>query len=208
MSNFTYLIAGEVGKRGAVIDPGWAGSEVDRIIDEALNSDIVISHVIITHCHSDHIGGLSDIIRKTGARVLLHEAEKDDAAGMGYAPDRLVKDGEVINLDGLDLKIIHTPGHSAGSICLYAKDKLFTGDTLFVGGCGRADLPGGNPETLYDSLKNKLMLLPDNTEIYPGHNYGVTITSTIGKEKKSNRYLKCRSFNEFFRIRMGYSCSE
>lgn len=203
MSNFSYIIAEAPGKAGAIIDPGLAGKEVDLIIDEASNNDIDISHVIITHCHSDHTGGLNDLIIKTGAKLLVHQAEKDDIIKMGCNPDIIVRDGEICNLGGLKLKIIHTPGHSKGSICLYSKDKLFTGDTLFVGGCGRADFPDSNPIDLYNSLRNRLMVLPDNTKIYPGHNYGDTVVSTIGIEKESNKYLTCKSLDEFLKIRMG-----
>jgi len=205
MNNFSYLVAGGSGKKGAVIDPGCSGKDVDIIVSEASGSDICISHVITTHTHRDHVGGVRDLIKKTGAKLLLHQAEAEEMTRMGHKPDMLVTDGDLLDLDGLTLKIIHTPGHSRGSICIYSKNKLFTGDTLFVGGCGRADLPGGNPEELYHSLYGRLMTLPDDTEIYPGHNYGRTPASTIGTEKETNKYLMCRSLNEFLRIRMGSS---
>lgn len=203
LDNFTYIIANPLERIGTVIDPGWPAEEVDKLISTADADNVVIKYIIATHYHSDHIGGISELIEKTGAELLVHEEESLSMKRLSFEPDIIVKDHDLLSLGGLSVKFIHTPGHSPGSMLIYTDGKVFTGDTLFVGGCGRADLPRSNPNDLYKSLFEKVLSLPDSTEIYPGHDYGPTPTSTIEREKRENPYLKCESREAFIKLRMG-----
>ena len=203
IENFSYIIANPLERIATLIDPGWPGEEADKLLEIAALDGVVIKYIIATHYHSDHICGIEYLLEKTGAELLVHEDEKESMDRLGFKVDIILKDGDFLSLGGLTVKIIHTPGHSPGSICIYSNGKLFTGDTLFVGGCGRADLPRGNPEALYQSLYDKLLNLSDSTEIYPGHDYGSVKISTIDRERRENPYLKCASFEEFIKLRMG-----
>ena len=203
IENFSYIIANPLERIATIIDPGWPGEEADRLLERAALDGVSIKYIIATHYHSDHICGIEYLLGKTGAELLVHEGEKESMDRLGFKPDIILKDGDLLSLGGLTVKIIHTPGHSPGSICIYSNGKLFTGDTLFVGGCGRADLPRGNPEELYASLYDKLLKLSGSTEIYPGHDYGPVKFSNIDRERRENPYLKCASLEEFIKLRMG-----
>ena len=203
LDNFTYIIANPLERIGTVIDPGWPGDEVEKLIRETAADNVTIKYIIATHYHSDHIGGIRELIEKTGAELLVHEDEATSMERLALPADIIIKDSDLLSLGGLSVKFIHTPGHSPGSMLVYTNGKVFTGDSLFVGGCGRADLPRSNPHDLYKSLFEKVMALPDSTEIYPGHDYGSTPTSTIKREKKENPYLKCESKEAFMKLRMG-----
>ncbi|MBE9536766.1 MAG: MBL fold metallo-hydrolase [Proteobacteria bacterium] len=202
MDNFAYLLADDFQRIGTVVDPGWPGDGVARLMQQAEEDGVDIKYIVLTHSHNDHTAGVTELVAKTGAEIVIHEEELPPAAKKGFDYDITVKGNDLLNLGGLELRIIHTPGHSPGSICLYSGGKLFTGDTLFVGGCGRADLSGSDPQQLYDSLFNKLLALPDETEVYPGHDYGDTPSSTIGAERQENRFLKTRSTEDFVSLRM------
>lgn len=202
MANFSYLLASPSERIGTVIDPGWAGDGVNRILSEAEKEGISIRHIINTHTHYDHIGGVQEMVKKTGADFYLHG---DEAAQSGIRETKLLHDADQLVLDGLSVSVIHTPGHSPGSLCFYTDNRLFTGDTLFVGGCGRADLIGSDPRMLYLSLTAKILSLPAGTEIYPGHDYGQRPVSTLAIERKKNPYLSCQSVNEFLKLRIGSS---
>jgi hydroxyacylglutathione hydrolase len=185
--NFSYLIAEESTGKAVVVDPSF---NAEAIVELAKKNGLSIEYVIDTHHHWDHVADNSIIKAYFGSKIVAHklsEAEKDIG----------VVDGEVLKLDGLTIKVIHTPGHTVDSICLPIDNKLLTGDTLFVGGCGRTDLPGGSSLDMYDSLFNKLMKLDDEIEVYPGHDYGSRPCSTIGEERKTNYVLERRSLNEF-----------
>ena len=203
MDNFTYILADNLQKIGTVVDPGWPGEGVEKLLNQAKDDGIIIKYIILTHTHNDHIAGVTELVEKTGAEIVIHEEEIPPSAKKGFDYDIAVKNNDLLSLAGLEVRIIHTPGHSQGSICLHVDNKLFTGDTLFVGGCGRADLSGSDPHLLYDSLFNKLLLLPGDTNIYPGHDYGDTPFSTLDREKQENRFLKARSLEEFVNLRMG-----
>lgn len=195
---FAYLLAGDEGGDGLVIDPA---DEVDAILSLAEQHQIKIRTIINTHGHIDHTMGNEEMKRKTGAEILIHEA---DAPQLSHVPrsmlamfqgrpsppaDQTVKDGDVIRVGKLALKVLHTPGHSPGGICLHADTMVFTGDTLFVGAVGRTDLPGGSWPLMLQSIKEKLLVLPDETVVLPGHNYGPAPTSTIKNERLYNPYL-------------------
>ncbi len=178
MDNFTYLIGCEHTRKAMVIDPG---KDVDRIAAEAKKEGLSIEKIVNTHGHGDHTAGNAALKTLTGATVGIHRL---DGAGHSEA-DVLLTGGEDIPLGALTVKVIHTPGHTPGGICLYVQGQLFTGDTLFVGDSGRTDMAGGHRPTLGASLRH-LMELPEDTVVWPGHDYGPTPSSTIGWEKRHN----------------------
>ncbi len=190
MQNFTYLIGEEASGEAAVIDPH---EEVERIASEVQALGLRAKWITNTHGHWDHTVGNKPLAKIIGAKVLQHEA------GPGPA-DRRLRDGESLRLGNLEVKVLHTPGHSPDSICLLAPGALFTGDTLFIGECGRVDLPGGSPEQLYESLLLKLRSLPDDLEVYPGHDYGPVPHDSLGNQKAKNYTLKPRSREEFLQF--------
>ncbi|OPY74904.1 MAG: Beta-lactamase hydrolase-like protein [Syntrophorhabdus sp. PtaU1.Bin058] len=195
---FAYIVACKVTKDALVIDPA---GECERILQEAADKGYTIKYIVNTHCHVDHIMGNKRMKDLTGAEIIIHEKEAYSLVHQsaysfsmfGGEPsppaDITVKDGDYINIGETSLQVIHTPGHSPGSISLYHKGMVFTGDTLFVGGVGRTDLDGGSWEVLLSSVRNKLFVLPDDTIVAPGHNYGDTPRSTIGHEKQYNPYV-------------------
>ena len=197
---FCYLAACEATRRAAVVDPG---ADADRILAEAASLDLTVDYVINTHAHPDHIAANADIVERTGATIIIHEAEASWLTSLANkaflkmiggrtspAAGRVVTDGEAISIGNAGLSVIHTPGHSPGSICLYDGGKyLITGDTLFVGGVGRTDLPGGSMKTMMASIRQRIMTLPDDTVILPGHNYGPAPTSTVKDERENNPFL-------------------
>lgn len=197
---FAYIIGCKTTKEALVIDPAAEG---DRILKEAADKGYRIRYIVNTHCHVDHVMGNKYMKDVTGAEIIIHELEAKalghgsnfDMWGAEPSPpaDITVKDGDNIDIGNVSLQVIHTPGHSPGSISLYHKGIVFTGDTLFVGGVGRTDLGGGSWETLVASVNKKLFTLPDDTIVAPGHNYGDAAKSTIGREKIYNPYVGSRA---------------
>ena len=185
--NFTYIIADEETREAAVVDSSY---NADEIIKTIKTQKLQLKYIINTHGHSDHTAGNTELQSIFGAKIVAHKQSK-------IHPDIQVDEADTLNVGKISLKIIYTPGHTADSICLLIDDqKLLTGDTLFVGECGRTDFPGGNTKSMYESL-NTLTKLNDNVEVYPGHDYGLKPSSTIGEEKKSNYTLQQRSLKEF-----------
>jgi glyoxylase-like metal-dependent hydrolase (beta-lactamase superfamily II) len=189
MKNYTYIIHDET-MLGAVIDPGW---EPEKIVSEAARLKIRVRYIINTHSHFDHVTGNQAVKDATGGEIVGHAASP-------VPKDISVSDGDTMSLGTLTVKFIHTPGHTPDSICIHVSGCLFTGDTLFVGECGRVDLPGGDAGALYDSLFTKILALEGSTVIYPGHDYGVTPTSTVQKERETNYVLQPRTREEFIRF--------
>jgi glyoxylase-like metal-dependent hydrolase (beta-lactamase superfamily II) len=185
--NFSYILADEATKEAAVVDPSFNADAIMKIVRD---QDLKAKYIINTHDHPDHTLGNEEIRSAFGAKIVAHQLS-------GIRKDVSVVDGDVIKLGKTVVKVIHTPGHSPDSICLLVDGKLLAGDTLFVGECGRTDLPGGNPESLYNSLFGKLMKLDDDVEVYPGHDYGPDPHSTIGRERKTNYVLEKRTLKEF-----------
>lgn len=185
--NFSYVIGDAFTKEAIVVDPSY---NTDEIINILKAQNLKIKYVIATHHHTDHTKGNEELRSSFGAKIVAHKLSKINQ-------DIAVNDGDVIKVGSIDIKVIYTPGHTSDSICLLVDNKLLTGDTLFVGECGRTDLPGGNPEDMYNSLFNKLLMFNDVIEVYPGHDYGPKPNSTIGEERKSNYTLKNRSLIEF-----------
>lgn len=188
--NFTYLVAD--GERGdaVVIDPSFGIETVLRAIDER---GVHVRYVLNTHSHPDHIAGNKDVQERTGAKVVAHKV-------VPFRPDLAVSDGDRITAGRLTFEVLHTPGHSKDSVLYVFDGHVATGDTLFVGECGRTDLPGGDPGELYDSLFQRVVRLDDALVVLPGHDYGVSPTSTIGREKAENYVLEPRTKEEFVRF--------
>lgn len=187
MANFTYIVADEETDEAAVIDPSW---DLDKIFDALKKNGWTAKYVINTHSHFDHVLGNEQVAKVTKAKVVQHEASQ-------LEKDLSVKDGDVIQVGSVRMKVVHTPGHSKDSMCLVLDGIVFTGDTLFVGNCGRTDLPGSDPKEMYRSLFDKVSRLDDKLVVYPGHNYGQAPTSTIGFEKKFNHVLQPKTEQEF-----------
>jgi glyoxylase-like metal-dependent hydrolase (beta-lactamase superfamily II) len=191
-----YILGCENQREAVVIDPG---DDVDKILMTLSELRLTVKYIINTHGHFDHVGGNKRLKEVTGAELMIHQGDEpmlgllsQSAASFGLtaenspAPDRLLSDGdEVVFGDGLTIRVIHTPGHSPGGVCLLIDGKVFVGDTLFEGSVGRTDLPGGNLATLMGSIKNRLFTLEDDTVCYCGHGY----ETTIGKEKRTNAFV-------------------
>jgi hydroxyacylglutathione hydrolase len=161
-----YILKGE--NKGIIIDPG---EEADRILEEL--GDLQIDLILLTHNHFDHIGALSAVVKATSAEVAIHPFDRIDIVS------RELKDGENIPFDGKEISVIHTPGHTPGSCCFKLEEYLFSGDTLFAGGWGNTMFPEGNEEDIFKSIREKIMSLPDDTVVYPGHGD----STTIGEER-------------------------
>jgi hydroxyacylglutathione hydrolase len=187
MQNFAYVVEDDDTDEAIVIDPSWDLDKIEQIITR---NNLKIKYIVNTHHHFDHTLGNEAMAKSTEAKIIQHE-ESD------LQNDITVKDGDVINFGNSELRIVHTPGHSKDSICLIGDGKIFSGDTLFVGNCGRIDLPGGSAKELYHSLFDVLYSLDDNLTLYPGHNYGPSAISTIGKEKTTNLVMQRRTEKEF-----------
>jgi glyoxylase-like metal-dependent hydrolase (beta-lactamase superfamily II) len=195
-----YILGDEKTKQGVVIDPG---GDFEIIEDHLKKLKLKIKYIILTHGHVDHIGALAQLKKATGAEILIHS--KDSA--MLYDPnqnlsifsgdeiiatkaDKLLEEGDIIQCDGIKLEILHTPGHTPGSISLLTDEMIFTGDALFCGSIGRTDFPGSSYQKLISSIKDKILTKEDDLIIYPGHGP----SSTIGEEKRNNPFLNGNLF--------------
>lgn len=191
-----YILGCESTKQAAVIDPG---DDADRILMELAKSELRVKYLINTHGHFDHVGANKQMKEATSAQIAIHPADEPmleelsrSAMMFGLSAqnsppaDIVLNHGDEISFGEITLKVIHTPGHSKGGICLYTKGFLFAGDTLFAGSIGRTDLPGGDYDTLISSIKEKLMMLDDDTIVYTGHGP----ETTIGKEKRINPFIR------------------
>lgn len=187
MQNFTYVLEDEETKESVVIDPSW---DLELVLEVIERNALKVKYIINTHHHFDHTIGNDAMIKHTKSKILQHESST-------LKNDMRLSDGEKITFGKSELTVIHTPGHSKDSICLVGDGKIFSGDTLFVGNCGRIDLPGGSAKELYHSLFDTIYKLDDDLMLYPGHNYGNSPNSTIGKEKKTNFVLQPRTESEF-----------
>jgi hydroxyacylglutathione hydrolase len=209
MQNFVYLIGSTETRKVAVVDAAW---EIDSILKLAAQDEMEITHAFVTHTHPDHVGGsfagieiqgVTELLSKCKAKVVVHKAEAEFLKGLSPSDIIKAESGDKVDVGGLEIQLLHTPGHTPGSQCFLVDDRIVSGDTLFIGSCGRIDLPGSDPEQMYYSLTQKLMALPDRTILFPGHNYSDSPTSTVGAEKQNNPYLKFHSLKQFLGA-MGY----
>ena len=192
MQNFCYVVEDESTREAIIIDPSWDLDKIIQIIDE---QNLNPKYIVNTHWHDDHTRGNEELAAEISVKIVQHEAST-------LQNDMIVKDGDSIKFGCSELLVYHTPGHSKDSICLVGDGKIFSGDTLFVGNCGRIDLPGGSSRELYHSLLNVISNLDDGLIMYPGHDYGTSQTSTIGNEKMTNPVMQKISEDEFV-MRMG-----
>jgi hydroxyacylglutathione hydrolase len=199
MAVFAYIIGDPESGEGVVVDPG---ANIDGILSEARNNQINIKYIINTHGHVDHIAGNAELKEKTGAKIIIHEGDADMMVSHPFIIMRMfrakpsppadvrVNDGDTIELGAMQFGVIHTPGHSPGSMSLYTQGYVLTGDTLLVESVGSTNLIGSSREALYLSIREKLLTLPDDTVVLPGHNIGGGLTSTIEREKARNPFLQ------------------
>ncbi|MCX5877566.1 MAG: MBL fold metallo-hydrolase [Deltaproteobacteria bacterium] len=200
MDVFCYLVACSRTKEALFIDP--AGNE-EELVNFIKQENLALKYIVNTHGHADHTCGNKKVKALTGAKIIMHETDHRVfstpegyamARQWGFEPsppaDETVKDGDAIVVGDVSLQVIHTPGHSPGGICLLSDGNLFTGDTLFVGGIGRTDLPGSSHEQFMKSIKERLISLAPETIVWPGHDYGAMVRSTIGYEKATNPWLE------------------
>ena len=190
--NFAYLVTCPVTAQAMAVDPG---RDPEVLLGELRRRSLTLVLLANTHGHADHTAGNAAVLAATGARHAAHPA---DLPGV----DLPLGEGSLLSVGKLKVSVLHTPGHTAGSLVFHVGDALLTGDTLFVSRCGRADLPGSDPAALYHSL-GRLGAFPGPTRVYPGHDYGPQPSSTIAWERANNPYLRCPDLDSFIRMRMG-----
>jgi glyoxylase-like metal-dependent hydrolase (beta-lactamase superfamily II) len=213
MQNFVYLVGDRESHEAIAVDPAW---DIDGILNVLAADEMALTGALITHYHPDHIGGdlmghhiqgpVELLERGQKIKITIHKAEADyvpHVCGLSRSDLSLCESGDEIAVGAQRIRLLHTPGHTPGSQCFLVRDNLISGDTLFIGGCGRVDLPGSDPAQMYDSLVNKLRALPDDTVLYPGHDYAERPTSTIGQEKQRNPYMRFKRLEDFLGM-MGY----
>lgn len=196
LQNFCEILFCPETREAAVVDPAF---EMDRLLHEVAKRDLTVKLALITHTHHDHIDGVGELCDKTGAAVVVNPRE----AAAVRAPGRTLidaVDGQDIAIGRRGVRALITPGHTVGGTCYLADGFVVTGDLLFVGGCGRTDFTGGDTAQMWNSLQ-RLTRLPEETRVYPGHDYGDTPTSTIAHELRTNRFLRCATFEEFRALR-------
>ena len=209
MQNYVYLLGDPTTHEAAVVDAAW---DLDTVLRTAEADGYRITTDLVTHFHPDHLGGdlmghritgAAELIARAPVKVYIHKAELPFVHRLtGLSPSDVVpvESGDEIQVGNLKVKFLHTPGHTPGSQCFLVGNALVSGDTLFIGSCGRVDLPGSNPEDMYRSLTQVLGALPDETVLYPGHNYADRPRSTLGEEKRGNMMMRFRSLADFLSV--------
>ena len=206
MANYVYLIGDTESREAMVVDAAW---DIPAILEQLDNDDMTLTGALVTHFHPDHIGGdmmgqhidgIPELLTERGVKVYVNKEEASwvsQTIGLETS-DMVAVDGETeISIGKVPLRFIHTPGHTPGSQCFMAGDNLVSGDTLFIGSCGRVDLPGSNASDLYYSLTQKLAKLPGDTVLYPGHAYSEEPASTIAREKTNNPFMRFERVEDF-----------
>ena len=210
MQNFTYVVGHRETREVVIVDPAW---DIDSLIERLDERDYVLRGALVSHYHPDHIGGsfanhtiqgLAELMAKRPVKAYAHKEEAEGVRQVtGLSDSDLVKvdSGDTVRVGEIEIEFLHTPGHTPGSQCFRIRNTLVSGDTLFIDGCGRVDLPGSNAEDMYHSLQ-KLKRLPDETLLLPGHNYAQVPNATMGETKRSNTYLAVKDL-ETWRLFMG-----
>ena len=200
MQNFTYLIGSRSTRELVIVDPAW---DIDRLLGRIEEQGYRLTGALVTHYHPDHIGGsfannqiegLAELMEKHPVKAYAHRREATGVAkvtGLSASDIAAVDSGDTLKVGEVEVEFLHTPGHTPGSQCFRIRNALVSGDTLFINGCGRVDLPGSNSEDMYHSLQ-KLKSLPEDTLLLPGHNYGDAPNATLGDTRKQNTYLAVR----------------
>ena len=188
--NFVYLLVYEPSGEALVIDSGW---DIEPILSVVRSENLNVKYGVATHHHSDHASTLLQLGRVLDAKIVAH-------ASSPIPHDLSVDDGDILRIGGTEAEILHTPGHTEDSICIYDGAHLFSGDTLLIGNCGRTDFVGGSPRKLYTSLQSVILKLPSETEVYPGHDWGEVPFRKLGPEARTNPALLVKSYAEFRRL--------
>ncbi len=197
MNNFVYIVQDHSSNQAAIVDPAW---ETAKLIALTQHQGLKITDVLLTHSHHDHTNGLTEIINACNPHIHLTEIEAQFWEHDLNEPT-LHHDGDMIQLGNTEIEVLHTPGHTPGSACYYLDGHLLTGDTLFVDGCGRCDLSGGDSEQMYNSLQKLTKKLPLDTVIHPGHHYGQQPSATLAEQLDSNPYMQFESAADFVSYR-------
>jgi glyoxylase-like metal-dependent hydrolase (beta-lactamase superfamily II) len=207
MQNFVYLIGDPEVKKCWIVDPAW---EVEKALAQAEKDGYSVEGALITHAHFDHCNGVPPLLAAKNIPVYVHKREiefLDKGAPQGLFGElpkehlKIVDSGDKISLGATTLRFLHTPGHTPGSQCFMVDNNLISGDTLFLGTCGRSDMPGGNPYELFESLNQRIAPLPDDTVLFPGHNYSSKgVSGLLGQEKKQNRFFQAHTKENFLRL--------
>jgi hydroxyacylglutathione hydrolase len=211
MANLSYLIGSRSTREALLVDPAWS---VDALLDQAEADDVRVVGALVTHYHQDHVGGsifgmeiegLGRLLARQPVPIHVNAHEADgliQVTGVSESDLERRDGGDVVQLGEVRVRLLHTPGHTPGSQCFLVEEAgrpgaLVSGDTLFLGSCGRVDLPGANPEDMYRSLNDKLKALPDDTLVFPGHLYSPEAVGTIGEEKRVNPFLRVANLEQF-----------
>ena len=199
MENFIYLIRDKATGRTAVVDPAW---DVTAIMQVAKANDMHISDVLLTHCHYDHVNGLTELLQHYDAQIHISKIEAQFWGQNLNASARLHHGGDSFTLGKTQIDLWHTPGHTPGSACYHLSHDVIAGDTLFVFGCGRCDLAGGDPEQMFATLKHLAKHLEPTCVLRPGHDYAIQSTSTIAEQVAGNPFMHCQTVEQFRHYRM------
>jgi hydroxyacylglutathione hydrolase len=191
--NFAYLVYCAVQRKAGVVDPGF---DAEKILKELASKNLQLDYIILTHYHSDHTAEAKHLKRAAPFAQIV--ASKEDGQRLSVQPEVIVSDETQLKIGDIVLSFLLTAGHTPGGICIIVdKEAVLTGDTLFIGDCGRTDLPGGSLSAMFQSLQQKIMALPDEYLVYPGHDYGDKPFDTLGNQKRTNKTLRARTLKEF-----------
>ena len=208
MDNFIYLMGSISTREVAIIDPAW---DIDALLTHIKEKDLKLASVLVTHYHPDHIGGgmgghsiegIAELLEKDPVKIFVHKLEAEGVkkvTGVSDTDLNIVESGDHLTIGKNDIEFLHTPGHTPGSQCFKVNNNLVSGDTLFVQGCGRVDLPGSNSEDMFHSLQ-KLSALPNETILYPGHNYSAEPYESMERVKEINTYLRIEDLDMWKQI--------
>lgn len=211
MANFIYLLGDAQTRECVVVDPAW---DIDTLLDIVAEDDMTLKGALITHYHPDHVGGhifgmdilgLSELMERSPVPIYVNKHEADgvrQVTGISDSDMKKMDSEDTLKVGSIEISFLHTPGHTPGSQCFRVKDYLIAGDTLFLQGCGRVDLPGGDSEEMYRTLTQRLTKIQDEVVLYPGHNYGGKENAPMGEVRQNNTYLQINSLDQW-RMLMG-----